>query len=88
MKRFCSTVGLVLLAASLASLLGAGFGFAKANHSGARLEAVLTATSVVTLASSWAVVCALQPPGAAVDPPSSTPAATNRFGSPVGGGSE
>jgi uncharacterized membrane protein len=50
------TAELVLVCASVASLLGAGFALAKANHTGSTLEAVLIGLGIATVASSWAVV--------------------------------
>jgi uncharacterized membrane protein len=47
---------LLLVSASLASLVGVAFGIVKANQSGEWLDALLTSTSVLTVVLSWAVV--------------------------------
>ena len=47
---------LLLVSASLASLVGVGFGIGKAHQSDRTLDVVLTSISVLTVALSWAVV--------------------------------
>jgi uncharacterized membrane protein len=47
---------LLLVSASVASLVGVAFGIVKAHHSDAGLDALLTTASVVTVTLSWAVV--------------------------------
>jgi uncharacterized membrane protein len=47
---------LLLVSASVASLVGVAFGIVKAHHSENWLDALLTTTSVVTVTLSWAVV--------------------------------
>lgn len=51
-----SSTALLLIAASTASLVGAGAGLLQAKHSAPPLDVLLTAASVVTVALSWAVV--------------------------------
>ena len=47
---------LLLITASVASLVGVAFGIVKAHQSEAALDALLTVASVVTVILSWAVV--------------------------------
>jgi len=47
---------LLLVSASVASLVGVAFGIVKAHQSGRALDFLLTSTSVFTVALSWAIV--------------------------------
>lgn len=51
-----SSTALLLVGASTASLVGAGAGLLKAKHSAPTLDALLTASSILTVTLSWAVV--------------------------------
>jgi uncharacterized membrane protein len=51
-----SSTALLLVAASTASLVGAGAGLLQAKHSAPAMDALLTACSIVTVALSWGVV--------------------------------
>lgn len=51
-----SSTDLLLVGASTVSLVGAGAGLLEAKHSAPTLDAMLTASSILTVALSWAVV--------------------------------
>ena len=51
-----SSTALLLVGASTASLVGAGTGLLQAKHSAPPLDALLTASSILTVTLSWAVV--------------------------------